>query len=535
MMNRYRLILLMVIGLAACQPKQENAQEQAADESTVDWPTSTVAYEIFVQSFADADGDSIGDFKGMTSKLDYLNDLGAGAIWLMPIMESPSYHKYDVTDYRSVHPDYGTMDEFKTFVEEAHARDIKVIVDFIINHTSSEHPWFLDAKTGPDAEYREYYVWANKDSIAEEIAKKETSFDSDNITQWHAVDGDTTAEHYYGFFYGGMPDLNFDNPAVRKEIYDIGRYWLEDVGVDGFRMDAAKHIYPDDRAADNHAFWTEFKQEMQKVKPDVYIVGEVWANTAIQAPFINGFTSLFNFDLAFSILETVQSGSARSAQISGHGWKVDSSKTFIDGIIANDKVYKGVNPEYIDAIFLSNHDQNRVMSVLDNNTNKAKLAASIMFTLPGTPYIYYGEEIGMKGMKPDPNIREPFLWSSENDSLRAAWINPAFTTDLTVKSLSDQQEDERSIYNHYKDWIEVRMTHEALTLGDLKPIENTRNGILMFTRSTSDQELLIIHNLSDLTQGIEIPAFEKIVVGDDRWFKEQMVSIPKYKSVILQR
>lgn len=531
-MSRYYIIVLT--SLFILQGCAEQMKETSSTKEVRNWPTSAVAYEIFVQSFVDSDEDSIGDFKGMTSKLDYLNNLGIGAIWLMPIMASPSYHKYDVTDYRSVHPDYGTMDEFKTFVEEAHARDIKVIVDFIINHTSSEHPWFLDAKTGPDAEYRDYYVWADKDSIAEEIAKKETSFDSDNITQWHAVDGDTTAEHYYGFFYGGMPDLNFDNANVRNEIYDIGRYWLEDVGVDGFRMDAAKHIYPDYRAADNHAFWAEFKTEMQKIKPDVYIVGEVWANTATQAPFIKGFTSLFNFDLAFSILESVQSGRARSAQIFGHGWKVDSSKTFIDGIIANDKVYKEVNPEYIDAIFLSNHDQNRVMSVLNNNTDKAKLAASIMFTLPGTPYIYYGEEIGMKGMKPDPNIREPFLWSSENDSLRAAWINPEYTTDLTVKALSDQQEDERSIYNHYKNWIAVRKANDALTIGALNPYERQRSGVLMFTRSTSDQELLVIHNLSDMTQGIEIPSYQEMIYGDERWFRDGMVSIPKYGSVVIQ-
>lgn len=531
-MKRLAFISLLTVFLfAACTEKvSENKQD------TLQWPEGAVAYEIFVQSFADADGDSIGDFAGLTAKLDYVKELGADAIWLMPIMESPSYHKYDVTDYRSVHPDYGTMDEFKNMIAEAHKRDIKIIIDFIINHTSSEHPWFLNAKKGPDAEYRDFYVWADRDSVAEQIAKKTTSFDSDNITQWHPVDGDTIAEHYYGFFYGGMPDLNYDNPEVRKEIYDIGRFWLEEVGVDGFRMDAAKHIFPDDRPEDNHSFWAEFKQEMEKVKPDVYIVGEVWADTETQLPYIKGFTSLFNFDLGYSILETIQNGKPATYSVSGDELNVDSTSTFIDMLIANKEQYATRNPNYVDAIFLRNHDQNRVMSVLDNNEDKAKLAASILLTLPGTPYLYYGEEIGMKGMKPDPTIREPFLWSPKSqDSLRALWINAEYTTDNTVTPLSKQMEDENSIYNHYKSWIELRKANDALTVGDLKPYSKPqRPAVLMYTRSTTDQQLIVIHNLSEQTQGVEIPKFQERIYGDERWFKEKMVSIPKYESVIIE-
>ena len=179
---------------------------------TSNWPNG-VTYEIFVQSFADSDGDGIGDINGMTGKLDYLLDLGIGAVWLMPISPSPSYHKYDVTDYKGIHPDYGTMDDFKKFVEEAHEKNIKVIIDLVVNHTASGHPWFIEASSSPENPYRDYYVWADKDSIADQLAKKEISQDSDNITQWHAVNGDTTKEHYYGFFWGGMPDLNFDNPG----------------------------------------------------------------------------------------------------------------------------------------------------------------------------------------------------------------------------------------------------------------------------------------------------------------------------------
>ena len=182
--------------------------EGRKEKGVVSWPYG-VKYEIFVQSFADGNDDGIGDFKGLTAKLDYLSDLGINGIWLMPIMNSPTYHKYDVTDYKSIHPDYGTEEDFKHFVEEAHKRNIKVIVDLILNHTGSDHPWFQAAMLDKKSPYRDYYVWARKDSIRAQISKKTTSLDSDNITQWHPVNGDTLSEHYYGFFWGGMPDLEF--------------------------------------------------------------------------------------------------------------------------------------------------------------------------------------------------------------------------------------------------------------------------------------------------------------------------------------
>jgi alpha-amylase len=509
-------------------------QSEKNESSKSNWPEGGIAYEIFVQSFYDSDGDSIGDIPGMTQKLDYLKEFNVDAVWLMPIMASPSYHKYDVVDYKEIHPDYGTMEDFKNFVNEAHARGIKVIIDYIINHTSSEHPWFKDAKSGPQAKYRGYYVWANKDSIALQIAKKETSFDSDNITQWHAVDGDTLSEHYYGFFYGGMPDLNFDNPALRKEIYDIGKFWLQEVGVDGFRMDAAKHIFPDDRAEDGHAFWAEFKHEMEMVKPDVYIVGEVWANTTTQAPFVKGFSALFDFDLAFSILETVNRGKSVSASIAGHGWQVDTTQSFIESVINNDRIYKAVNPDYVDAIFLTNHDQNRAMSMLGNDVNKAKIAASIMMTLPGTPYIYYGEEIGMKGMKPDPNIREPFLWSASEDTGRTRWMSSSFSTENTVVPLSTQQKDSNSLFNHYKNLTSIRKNNGILTDGEIKPFENANQNLLAFQRNIEGQTVIIVHNLSNQEQKTSIQEIEAVILGDEAWIIDDVLTIPAYKSVIIK-
>lgn len=445
----------------------------------------------------------------MAQKLNYLQDLGVEAVWLMPIMPSPSYHKYDVTDYRNIDPEYGTLADFKKFVQEAHQHNIKVVIDLIINHTSSEHPWFKSAASGKNSPYRDYYVWADKDSVAAQLAKKEISFDSDNIRQWHAVNGDTTAEHYYGFFYGGMPDLNYDNPKVREEIYDIGKFWLQEMDVDGFRLDAAKHIYPDDRAADSHAFWREFRAKMEKIKPDVYLVGEVWANTDTQAPYAAGFSALFNFDLAFSILETLNKGVNVSAAIAGHGWNTSDTGSIVNNYTAGHDKFVKYNPDFTIATFLSNHDQNRVASVLKNDPEKAKAAISILLTLPGAPYLYYGEEIGMKGMKPDEDIREPFLWApQQQDTGRTKWMQPRFTTDSTVAPLSVQEKDPNSIFNHYKKMIALRRGNEVLTYGDIEPVENPNKALVMFKRVFNGKELLVIHNVSANPQTISDDALQ---------------------------
>lgn len=492
--NRLFIGLLTAIVVFSCSSKTEKEADPMSKPVSYD---KAVFYEIFVQSFADSNGDGIGDIPGMTSKLDYLVDLGIDAIWLMPMNPSPSYHKYDVVDYVGIHPDYGTMNDFKQFIQEAHARNIRVIMDFVINHSSSEHPWFQDAKSGKDAEYRDYYVWADKDSIAQEIAKKETSFDSDNIRQWHPVtEEDTISEHYYGFFYGGMPDFNYDNPKVRQEFYEAGRFWLSEVGVDGFRLDAAKHIYPDDRAEDSHAFWKEFKAEMQKANPDVYLIGEVWSDAKNASPYAAGFTSLFNFDRAFSILESINKEGQRAAQIKGHSYKMAEDVHIADVINESLPWFKKYNSDFIEASFLSNHDQNRVASVLGGEEDKIKLSACILMTLPGTPYIYYGEEIGMLGMKPDENIREPMLWDTKsNDKMRTAWMKAVYTKDSTVDPVAIQEKNPASVLSLYKKLIEIK--HEdVFSLGDVKKLDAKGEPVLAFTRSYQGQTAHCYHNLS---------------------------------------
>ncbi len=488
------------------------------------WPNG-VNYEVFVLSFADGNGDGKGDFKGLTSKLDYLSQLGVGGVWLMPIMNSPTYHKYDVTDYKSIHPDYGTVEDFKKFVDEAHKRNIRVLVDLILNHTGSEHPWFQAALKDRSSKYHDYYVWARKDSIRDQISRKQVSFDSDNLTQWHPVNSDTLGEHYYGFFWGGMPDLNFDNPDVKAEFVDIGKFWLTEMKVDGFRLDAAKHIFPTDRAKDNHEFWIWFRKEMQAIKPDVYLVGEVWSKAEEVAPYLNGLPALFNFDLGYGITGVVNAGRDTVGLIRQY-------KKIID-------FYNSTTSNYIDATFLKNHDQNRILSELGDDEAKARVAASILMTLPGTPYVYYGEEIGMKGVKPDEFIREPFLWDKGgNDKAQTTWEEPRYSTEKTVVPYAIQKADPKSMYNFYKDWIEYRNDSEALTYGsiELSPIELTE--IVSYFRVKDDDKLFVIHNISDVevTAPIDLDEIYRLdyATNPAAELRETEIVIPAHSTVILK-
>ncbi|MDX1629825.1 MAG: alpha-amylase family glycosyl hydrolase, partial [Fulvivirga sp.] len=272
-----------------------------------------------------------------------------------------------------------------------------------------------------------------------------------------------------------------------------------------------------------------------KIKPDVYIVGEIWDNTTFQIPYAEGFTSLFNFDLAYSILESVNYEKQMVATVQSGGWALDSASSFVDAIAQKTKSFKAQNPGYVDAIFLSNHDQNRVMSVLNNQKDKAKLAASILLTLPGIPYIYYGEEIGMSGKKPDPHIREPFLWKvNEKDSLRTRWIDPIYSTDRTVLPLAKQQENQGSLLHHYQDLIAVRKQNEALSEGELSPYQSDNNQLITFKRSTNKQKILIIHNLSAEQQRVKIPVYEKIIMGSENWVQGGLVNLPVRESIILE-
>jgi glycosidase len=506
------------------------------DKSIAKWPYG-VKYEVFVMSFADSDGNGKGDFKGLTSKLDYLKDLGINGIWLMPIMPSDTYHKYHVIDFKNIDPDFGTLEDFKNFVAEAHKRDIRIITDFVINHTGNLHPWFLEAQKGKDNPYRDYYVWAKKDSIQSDLLKKVKTLDSDNIRKWHAVNGDTLGEHYYGYFNGLTPDLNLDNEKVRQEIVDIAKFWLNEVKVDGFRMDAARHIFPDERVKDNHAFWVWFRKEMETIKPDVYLVGEVWSSADVVAPYLKGLPSLFNFDLGYAITNVTLAGKDTVGLVSRY-------KKIRD-------YYKSVTTEYLDATFLRNHDQTRLLSELKGDIDKTKMSVSLLLTMPGTPYIYYGEEIGMIGDKlrvyqdlfgPDAYVREPFIWDTgKNDPMQTSWEEARFSTDSTVVPFENQKDDPNSLLNFYKKLISIRNSSKALTYGEIDDAGLSIAEIVAFKRLHGSEQVLVIHNVSDVEVTVPLQNgnedFTNIIYdlkGSSK-ISGNEITLPSYSTVILNK
>lgn len=454
----------------------------------------------------------------------------------MPIMPSDTYHKYHVIDYKNIDPDYGTLDDFKVFVEEAHKRNIRVITDFVINHTGNMHRWFKEAQKGADNPYRDYYVWADKDSIRNDLFKKKVSFDSDNIRKWHPVDGDTLGEHYYGYFNGLCPDLNLDNEKVRQEILDIAKFWLTDIKVDGFRMDAARHIFMDERAEDNHQFWVWFREEMEKIKPDVYLVGEVWSDSKTVAPYLKGLPSLFNFDLGYAITNVAMAG-RDTVRL------VKSYKEIRD-------YYTSVTTEYLDATFIKNHDQPRLLTELKGDQNKARVAAALLLTLPGTPYIYYGEEIGMLGDKlktyedifgPDAYIREPFVWDYDrNDPLQTSWEKPEFSTDKTVVPLNAQQKDANSLLSFYKRLIRYRNTSLPLTKGEIDFSGIETSEIVSFKRTFQNETELVLHNVSDVAVTVPMSGdnsnFGKVRFASNEEFtlEDGQLTVPAYSTIILK-
>ncbi len=460
-----------------------------------------VYYQIFVRAFADSSGDGIGDIKGLIGKLDYLNDgdpstkddLGVEGIWLMPITVSPTYHKYDVVDYFNIDPEYGTLEDFEELLEEAQKRGIKVIMDLVINHTSSQHPWFLESKKSKDNPFRDYYTWAEK---GHQYNLKGLSLWNTRV--WHPLND----SHYYGVFWDQMPDLNFDNPKVREEIKSIAKFWL-DKGVDGFRLDAVTHIYGihenlnGSPLSKNNQFWREFGAYCEEINPDVYLVGEAWTTSDTIATYYSGLDTNFNFWVGeHGIFSIVNSG------LDLYG----PPNRFVKEL---EKIYQQnseVEPLFLDAPFLTNHDQNRTMSRLDNDVEKAKLAANMYLTLPGNPFIYYGEEIGMLGTGEHENIREPMVWFEESRLPQSNW-RPNINNKDTV-SVEVQQQDADSLLNHYKKLIKVRKENVALTKGDFKGIEVDSNKVIAYSRTFEMEEMVILHNVNPEEQTIVLDHVE---------------------------
>lgn len=452
---------------------------------------SGVYYEIFVRAFADSDGDGIGDFNGITENLDYLQELGIDGIWLMPINASPSYHGYDVTDYLSLNSDYGTEEDFQRLLEEAHKRGIRVIMDFVINHTSSEHPWFQAALADENSPYRDYYRWVYEKDAADFSTADRSDW---NSRVWHR-NGEF---YYYGMFSADMPDLNYNNPEVREAIKAAAGKWLE-MGVDGFRLDAAMHIYganefkqENDPAGSTLAWWNEFARYCESINPEVYLVGEAWRGDDVLAEYAQPFDTKFNFAFQEKLLACVSAETALSA-----GQPLSAC---LEAIL---NAYDAVDTNYLDGVFGSNHDQERILSAV-GSIHKAKQVAAVYLTLPGNPFLYYGEELGMLGEKPDEMIRTPFLWGGES-AYDTAWIDDP--QNAATPMLDAQKNDPDSMYAFYRRLIALRKANPALTQGGYEAVDLGNDSIMAYIREADGQKLLVIHNFSPDAQTLRLSGY----------------------------
>jgi len=477
--RRIALSLLALAMLGLARPAIAQGRRAPIDST---WRKNGVCYEIFVRSFYDSDGDGIGDLKGLIAKLDYVNDgtssakhsLGAKCIWLMPIDASPSYHGYDVTDYYRVNPQYGTNADFKRLVAAAHKRGIKVLVDLVLNHESSEHRFFKEAAHDTAAPHRNWFRWSATDPNTKGPWGQPL---------WHK--SPERNEYYYGIFDSAMPDLNYDTPAVRAEAMKIGRFWLTEMGVDGFRLDAVPYLVERGNEVmhtpETHDVLRSFGAMVRKTAPGAFTIGEVtFDNRTLLTYYPDQLDAYFAFDVSDALLAAVKNRSA--------------SKLFIPFL-----QLQAALPATRWSPFQRNHDQTRTMTVLGDDPARARVSASLLLTLPGLPFVYYGEELGMAGDKPDPRLRTPMQWTrghAAGFTTGTPW--ETLQPDSLIANVAAQEGDPSSLLTLYRKLIHLRASNGALAEGRLLPAQTSSDSVAAFVRRSSTQGVLVVANLADV-------------------------------------
>lgn len=460
-----RLIcLLAALCLMALTASERPARAEA--EIVPNW------YEVFVRSYRDSDGDGIGDLNGLREKLDYIEDMGWRGLWLMPVMPGPSYHKYDVTDYRGVDPEYGTLADMRALTEACHARGIRLIVDLPVNHTSTQHPWFLEAcealRAGDvDAPRVSWY-----------------NFSETGGPGYAPLEG-TDWFYEERFAGGGMPDLNLDNPQVRGEIRDIMDFWLNDVGVDGFRLDAVTSYFTNDDAA-NIAFLAELKSEAEALKPGSFLVGECWAGLSTIAQYYDsGVDSFFLFPAAQA--EGFIVASARSRR--------GGASKFAAGL---EKALQAI-PNGLLTPFLCNHDTGRTVGLVQGrkNPDAVKFVEGLLAAMPGSAFTYYGEEIGMVGSGDDPNKRLAMDWG---DGCMTEQPPGTTAVEYAYPGVRAQQADPDSLLNYVRAANQMRLAHPAVAAGALETLV-AEGDLLLIRRTSAEETCLIAVNFSTKGEG----------------------------------
>ena len=488
------LFVCVALALAACNSSETGQPPPThITPNTQGWWRDKVFYEVFVRSFADSNGDGVGDLAGLTAHLDALNDgdagtgddLGVDALWLMPINPSPSYHGYDVTDYRDVNPAYGSLADLDGLVTAAHRRGVKVILDMVLNHSSRNHSWFTNSQSGANSEKRDWYVWRPDDpGWLQPFGSGRT---------WWNLNG----AYYYGLFGSGMPDLNFTNAAVETEMVDSMKFWLAR-GIDGFRLDAVRYFVENGADAgqqdqpETHALLKRIRAKLQTDYPDALLVAEAWAPQEIALSYYGDGDEVqlgFAFDLAEAIKTAVVAGEASN---------------IVNTLARTDVLLAGKDRGY-DAPFLSNHDQPRVMRVLGGDAGAARVSAAILFALPGTPFVYYGEELGMQGGagSDDRNKRTPYPWNASPGhgfTTGTPWVS---VPEAAGVDLATEKADPGSLFTLYRTLVALRHAQTPLAKGSSSSPtpSGAPAGVMALLREDAGKRVLLVANVGTAASG----------------------------------
>jgi maltose alpha-D-glucosyltransferase/alpha-amylase len=493
------------------------------------WYKNAVFYEVYVRAFYDSNADGHGDLNGLSKKLDYLIDLGVDCLWLLPISASPLKDDgYDISDYYDLHPDFGTLDDFEHLLKEAHQRGLHVIIDLVMNHTSDEHPWFQAAHSDRNSPYRDYYVWSDSDQkyAGTRIIFRDT--EKSNWT-WDPVAG----QYYWHRFYACQPDLNYDNPRVQEEMLNVLKFWLEK-GVDGFRVDAIPYLFEREgtnceNLPETHTYIKRLRRFVDENYPGRILLCEAnqWPRD-VSAYFGDGdeFNMAFNFPLMPRIFMSLQ-----RADLTPIKWALEQTSVIPDSCQW--------------CTFLRNHDEltlemvteeerqwmwqvyapeprmrlnlgirRRLAPLLDNDRNRIELAYSLLFTLPGSPIIYYGDEIGMGDnlQLPDRNgVRTPMQWDegvNAGFSTGGRLYTPVLSDDIYCPqrvNVAAQRADPGSLWQTIKKMIALRKQHPALCCGNLAWLDCGTTTVAAYWRTQGRERMLIINNLSADSQSIACP------------------------------
>ncbi len=445
---------------------------------TPDWFSGAVVYEVFVRSFADSNGDGVGDLDGLTSHLDYIASLGADTLWLMPIHPSPSAHGYDVVEYFSVNPDYGTLQDFQELVEAAHGRGMHVLIDFVPSHMSRDHPYFKAAYGDPASPYSDWFLWTNEQHTA-----------------YASFDG-----------AGAMPRLNHREPAVVDFLAQAMLFWLDldadgdyGDGVDGFRLDNV--TFPPTEAL------RSLRQRVKRANPEAVLLGEAWVTetAGLSLFFVDQCDALFDFPL-YAVF-------GGNHDINGDGLLSGGAHPALASRVVQDGAAR-YPPQAQVLRFLSNHDTNRIASEVRSDAARQRLAAALLASLPGPVLLYYGEEIGMLGEKGGPPAwdnyrREPMDWYADQEGAgQTTWFRPADRWNQPSDGISVEEEEAApsSLLHFYRRMLHIRREHSALHAGTIETLrlQSSARGAWAFRRDSSDETLVAVFNFSDVPLDVSL-------------------------------